>query len=309
MSCRRRRAPRRGGGRGRRRSCSCTGSGSRASSGTGSCDALGTAHTLVRVDLRGAGRSREVERTELSLDALGGRPRSRCSTASGSSGRRSSGTRSARRSRSSSRSSVPTLSGALVLIGGEADLSNLGAAHARLGGADREHGPRDVDRRVLVEEPAVRRSRRSRATARSSTSTASLLLENDPADYVRQCRAIAAAEPLSGRLGEVGHPVLVVVGGLDDRTLPEHGRELAARAPERAARRAAGGRALDPARGAGRRRRTRSRSSCASATPRPRPRDGGPASCAPTRRRATRGRARSATSTFAGSSARTPARR
>jgi mannose-6-phosphate isomerase-like protein (cupin superfamily) len=58
-----------------------------------------------------------------------------------------------------------------------------------------------------------------------------LLLENDAVDYVRQCRAIAAAESLSGRLGEIGHPVLVVVGGLDDRTVPEHGRELARALP------------------------------------------------------------------------------
>ena len=58
-----------------------------------------------------------------------------------------------------------------------------------------------------------------------------LLLENDAADYVRQCRAIASAESLSGRLAEVVPPTLVVVGGDDDRTLPEHGRELARRIP------------------------------------------------------------------------------
>jgi len=53
------------------------------------------------------------------------------------------------------------------------------------------------------------------------------LLENDTIDYVRQCRAIASAESLAGRLGEVEQPALVVVGADDDRTLPEHGRQLA----------------------------------------------------------------------------------
>ena len=107
-----------------RRSCSSTGSASRASSGTASLTALGTGYKLVRVDLRGAGRSRELERGSSRSSA--GRPTSApCSTASGSSDRSSSGTRSGRRSRSSSRSSAPTASSALVLIGGEADLSNL----------------------------------------------------------------------------------------------------------------------------------------------------------------------------------------
>jgi len=54
-----------------------------------------------------------------------------------------------------------------------------------------------------------------------------LLLENDPADYVRQCRAIASAENLAERLSLVTQPALVVVGGSDNRTLPEHGRQLA----------------------------------------------------------------------------------
>src|SRR5262249_38238567 len=55
-----------------------------------------------------------------------------------------------------------------------------------------------------------------------------LLRENDPADYVRQCRAIASAESLSHRIDEIVPPTLVLVGAQDDRTLPEHGRALAA---------------------------------------------------------------------------------
>jgi pimeloyl-ACP methyl ester carboxylesterase len=56
-----------------------------------------------------------------------------------------------------------------------------------------------------------------------------MLLRNDASDYVRSCRAIAAAEDLTGRLREVTEPALVIVGGADDRTLPEHGRALAER--------------------------------------------------------------------------------
>src|SRR5205807_3074993 len=56
-----------------------------------------------------------------------------------------------------------------------------------------------------------------------------MLLRNDAGDYVRTCLAIAGAEDLTDRLGSVAVPALVIVGGADDRTLPEHGRELARR--------------------------------------------------------------------------------
>jgi 3-oxoadipate enol-lactonase len=58
-----------------------------------------------------------------------------------------------------------------------------------------------------------------------------MLLGNDAGDYVRSCRAIASAEDLGERLAEVQQPALVIVGAEDDRTLPEHGRELASRLP------------------------------------------------------------------------------
>ena len=54
-----------------------------------------------------------------------------------------------------------------------------------------------------------------------------LLAANVASNYIRQCRAIAAAEDLDSRLGELTCPVLVLLGGDDDRTLPEHGRALA----------------------------------------------------------------------------------
>ena len=54
-----------------------------------------------------------------------------------------------------------------------------------------------------------------------------LVLANDPIDYVRQCRAVAEAEDLAPRLGQITQPALVLIGASDDRTLPEHGRALA----------------------------------------------------------------------------------
>jgi pimeloyl-ACP methyl ester carboxylesterase/mannose-6-phosphate isomerase-like protein (cupin superfamily) len=193
------------------------------------CDAFGRGRTVVRVDLRGAGRSREVERTELTLagwaadlgavvDGLG---LERPAIVGHSLGASIALKHALER---------PDGVGALVLIGGEADLSNL--APRMLQSAERIESM-GLERWIadfwsknppfselsLEREPSILDEYRD------------LLLENDPVDYVRQCRAIAAAESLSARLGEIGHPVLVVVGGLDDRTLPEHGRELARALP------------------------------------------------------------------------------
>lgn len=55
-----------------------------------------------------------------------------------------------------------------------------------------------------------------------------LLLANDPEAYVRTCLAIASAEDLSAGLPTLTLPALVVVGGADDRTLPEEGAAVAA---------------------------------------------------------------------------------
>jgi pimeloyl-ACP methyl ester carboxylesterase/mannose-6-phosphate isomerase-like protein (cupin superfamily) len=193
------------------------------------CDALGAGHRLVRVDLRGAGRSRELVRADLSLerwaDDLGavvdGLALERPAIVGHSLGASVALKYALER---------PDGVGALVLIGGEADLSNLAprmlASAERIEGMGLETWVEDFwsknppfSQPSLEREPAILDEYRG------------LLLRNDPVDYVRQCRAIAAAEPLSGRLGEIGHPVLVVVGELDDRTLPEHGRELARALP------------------------------------------------------------------------------
>ena len=181
------------------------------------CDALGSGHTLVRVDLRGAGARARSSRSELTLarwaddlaavlERLG--------------------------------LERPTVVGHSLGAGGRAQARARAARAARRARPDRRRG-RPLEPRARACSP--RRSG-SRAWGSSAGSTSSgrknppfsepslerdpaildeyrnLLLENDAVDYVRQCRAIAGAEPLSGRLGEVGQPVLVVVGGLDDRT-------------------------------------------------------------------------------------------
>jgi len=117
---------------------------------------------------------------------------------------------------------------ALVLIATEADLSNL--APRMLRSAERIEG---AGLTSWVEEIWAENPPFSDVSLRRDPTMIEeyrrLLLENDAVDYVRQCRAIVAAEDLSGRLGEVAAPTLVIVGARDDRTLPDRGRELAAR--------------------------------------------------------------------------------
>lgn len=119
----------------------------------------------------------------------------------------------------------------LVLIGAEADLSNLAPRMTVAVDRIRASGMRAWVDDFWSQNPPF-----SDASLAGDPSVLSeyreLLLENDPEDYVRQCLAVASAESLGGRLGEVRQPVLVLVGGSDDRTLPEHGRRLAQELPD-----------------------------------------------------------------------------
>src|SRR5439155_1135157 len=192
-------------------------------------DSFGAGYRLVLVDLRGAGRSHELERTDLSL--------ARWADDLAEVVRELELDRPVLVGHSLGASIVlkyalerPVEVGALVLLGAEANLSNLAprmlAAAERIESVGLESWVDEFWSKTppfsqlsLQRDPSILDEYRAR------------LLENDDVDYVRQCRAIASAESLADRLGEVAQPVLVVVGGSDDRTLPEHGRQLAQAIP------------------------------------------------------------------------------
>ena len=118
----------------------------------------------------------------------------------------------------------------IVLIGAEANLTNLAprmnASAERIEGIGMTAWVEDFwTKNPPFSEPSLRRDPGILVEYRD------LLLENDPLDYVRQCRAIAAAENLETRVAELACPALVLVGGSDDRKLPEHGRALARAIP------------------------------------------------------------------------------
>jgi 3-oxoadipate enol-lactonase len=192
-------------------------------------DSFGEGYRLVLVDLRGAGRSRELERTELSL--------ARWADDLGEVVRRLELDRPVLVGASLGATVAlkfaleqPGDVGALVLIGTEANLSNL--APRMLAAAERIESD---GLQIWVDEAWSKNPPFSQASLRRDSSVLdeyrAWLLENDPVDYVRQCRAIASAESLGDRLGDVTAPALVVVGAEDNRTLPEHGRALAESIP------------------------------------------------------------------------------
>ena len=190
-------------------------------------DDFGPGYQLIVPDLRAAGGTREIEREELSLerwaddlvgllDALGvERP-----VLVGHSLGASIALKVALEHPGEVR--------ALALIGADATLSNL--APRMLASAERIESM-GIEKWVAefwsknppFSSESLEREPEMLAEYRD------LVLANDPLDYVRQCRAIAVAEDLSGRLGDVTQPALVLIGAKDDRTLPEHGRALAAR--------------------------------------------------------------------------------
>jgi len=193
------------------------------------CEAFGDGYRLIRIDLRSAGRSRETVRTELSLarwaddiaavlddmgiddpvlvgHSLGASVALKCAL------------------------ERPDRVRALVLVNADPNLSNL--APRMLTSVERieSKGMQGwIDefwsKNPPFSEASLRRDRGMLTEYRD------LLLENDADDYIRQCRAIANAENLDDRLGELTCPVLVLIGGADDRTLPEQGRAMAAEIP------------------------------------------------------------------------------
>jgi pimeloyl-ACP methyl ester carboxylesterase len=119
----------------------------------------------------------------------------------------------------------------LALLGADANLSSLAPRMIANADAIDELGlPRWVDERWVHNPPfsaaSLQRSPELLGFYRE------LVLANDAREYARVCRAIAAAEDLTGRLRELRQPAVVLAGAEDDRTLPDAGRELARAIPD-----------------------------------------------------------------------------
>lgn len=189
------------------------------------CGALGGGYQIVRLSLRGSPRSRELERRELTLERwsrdLGAvidaleldRPVVVGHSLGGAVALRFALDR-------------PFTPRALVLMCTEANLSNLAPRmRASAERIEREGLDPWLDGTWVANPPFSAGSLERDPSLLDEYRD--LLRENDPADYVRQCLAIASAESMADRLDEVAAPTLVLVGSEDDRTLPEHGRALA----------------------------------------------------------------------------------
>jgi pimeloyl-ACP methyl ester carboxylesterase len=118
----------------------------------------------------------------------------------------------------------------LVLICVEARLSSLAPRMQRSADTIRRHGLEGWVRDRWVSNPPFAATSLERAPELLDAYRAMLLANRDD-DYVRSCEAIVRAEDLTPRLAGVAAPTTVVVGALDDRTLPEEGRRMAAAIP------------------------------------------------------------------------------
>jgi 3-oxoadipate enol-lactonase len=190
-------------------------------------DRLGPGCRVVALDLRGAGETREETRRELSLETWADDLRALLTELGlerpvlvGHSLGAAIALEYALR--------WPGDVRALVLMGADANLSHL---------APRMRTAVELIERLGLEEWVDAHWSKNTPFAAQSLERSpeileryrKMLLRNDPRDYVRTCLAIAEAEDLGERLGDVAEPALVIVGGADDRTLPEDGRALAGR--------------------------------------------------------------------------------
>ena len=188
---------------------------------------LGDGNQVLSLDLRGAGRTRQLEDRALSLETWADDLRGTLealdierpvlvghSLGAGVALKYALG--------------FPDHVAGLVLMGVDPDLSNL--APRMLAAAEL------IERVGLATWVADHWSKNTPFAAATLARSpeivdrySSMLLSNDEPSYVRTCRAIAASESLAGRVGEITLPTLVILGAEDDRTLPEHGRSLARR--------------------------------------------------------------------------------
>jgi pimeloyl-ACP methyl ester carboxylesterase len=189
--------------------------------------ALADGSCVVSYDLRGSGRTRELEKRELGLATWANDLRGLLAALEIEQPVLVGHSLGAGVSLKYSLLFPEDVAG-LALMGADPDLSNLAprmrAAAELIGRVGlptwvAEHWSRNTPfaPASLARDPEILERYRS------------MLLANDQADYIRTCLAIATAESLGEAVGEITAPALVIVGARDDRTLPAHGRALAER--------------------------------------------------------------------------------
>jgi 3-oxoadipate enol-lactonase len=124
----------------------------------------------------------------------------------------------------------PEIPAALVLIGAEAGLCRLGAMMQERASAIAASGMRGWIEGPWRKAPPF--SEASRAAEPGLVDTyAQMLYQTGAERYARAVTAIVESPDLTGFVGRIELPALVLIGGDDDRTLPRFGRELAERLP------------------------------------------------------------------------------
>jgi pimeloyl-ACP methyl ester carboxylesterase len=120
---------------------------------------------------------------------------------------------------------------ALVLMGADPALSRLGPRLQKTVGLLSDVGMQTWVDEYWSKNPPFSAESLARTPALYDRYRA-MVLRNSAESYIRTCLAIANCEDLSESLNSVTVPALVIVGGKDDRTLPEEGRRLAEQLPD-----------------------------------------------------------------------------
>jgi pimeloyl-ACP methyl ester carboxylesterase len=124
----------------------------------------------------------------------------------------------------------PDVPAALVLIGAEAGLCRLGAMMQQRASTIAAGGMRGWIEGPWRKAPPL--SAASRAAEPGLVDTyAQMLYQTGAERYARAVTAIVESPDLTGFVGRIELPVLVLIGGDDDRTLPRFGWDLAERLP------------------------------------------------------------------------------
>jgi pimeloyl-ACP methyl ester carboxylesterase len=192
--------------------------------------ALEDGHGVISYDLRGAGRTRQLEPRELSLATWADDLRALLAALEVETPVLVAHSLGAAVALKYALAFPDDLAG-LVLMGADPDLANLAPRMEKAAELIERVGLNGWLSEHWAKNPPFAAASLAR-DPRLLDRYRAMLLANDPRDYVQSCRAIATAESLGGRLGDVTQPALVIVGAEDDRTLPEHGRRLAKRLPD-----------------------------------------------------------------------------